>query len=398
MKWKIFTLLAAAAVILGIQGSAVAYEGEGEGDVEDVSVFYDSLSPYGDWIYTEEYGYVWKPVGIAPDWRPYTYGHWVWTEEHGWYWVSNYEWGWAPFHYGRWVIYPAYGWVWLPGTVWAPAWVTWRYSDVYIGWYPLWPEFVVVTGLWMTYPIYVHHDHWVFVETRHFGSHGQHRHYIPSDRAGQAYAATKESHEYRGHGNETYLAGPSRVTVEKSAGHKYEPARLSDSSRPVPFSASHKPTSALKVYRPQFGSKSQVLLPSTTAAKIPEAARPAVGRFDPPKTKPGAVSPGRPGGMPGAGGKEMYRPKQPPLGKGSGASQFKGSGSARPGTGQGYKRPGGSVAPYAPREYPHGEAGSTHRPAYPGGVQRPAAPDGDGEGTYVPPAKPKVKGKEKKAP
>jgi len=63
--------------------------------------FYDDLSPYGDWIYYPEYGYVWQP-DMGPDFRPYsTGGHWVWSDEYEWMWVSDYDWGWAPFHYGR---------------------------------------------------------------------------------------------------------------------------------------------------------------------------------------------------------------------------------------------------------------------------------------------------------
>ena len=64
-------------------------------------VFYDDLSPYGDWIETPNYGYVWVP-NVAPGFSPYgTNGYWVYTE-YGWTWVSTYAWGWAPFHYGRW--------------------------------------------------------------------------------------------------------------------------------------------------------------------------------------------------------------------------------------------------------------------------------------------------------
>lgn len=397
MRKTVLTLIAALALSAMPLADAAAQDDEERGDVEDVSVFYDSLSPYGDWVYTDEYGYVWKPVGIAPDWRPYTYGHWVWTEEYGWYWSSYYEWGWAPFHYGRWVAYPAYGWVWLPGTVWAPAWVTWRYSDVYIGWYPLWPEFVVVTGLWVTYPVHVHHHHWVFVDAHHFGTPGQHRTYVPADRAGQAYAATKETHEYRGHGKDTYLAGPPREKVERSAGRSYEPAKIADSQRPVPVSAFQKPSASLKVYRPKFASKSQVVLPSATAAKLPEAARPAIGKsYGPDFKRPSAISPARPGGYTGAGSRGVHRPPQQPLGKGA-VSPQRGIGTTRPGTGQPYKRPEGSFAPRAPRTYPQGDA-PVHRPAYPGGVHRPAVPGGDGDGTYVAPPKPKVKGKEKRAP
>ncbi len=104
------------------------------------SMFYSSLSPYGDWVNVGDYGMCWRPSGVGADWQPYTFGHWVWTD-YGWTWVSGYSWGWAPFHYGRWFVDPAYGWVWVPGYVWAPAWVEWRWGGGYCGWAPLPPGF-----------------------------------------------------------------------------------------------------------------------------------------------------------------------------------------------------------------------------------------------------------------
>ncbi|MCK9205343.1 MAG: hypothetical protein M0P58_13055, partial [Bacteroidales bacterium] len=91
-----------------------------------VQTFYDELSPYGDWIYTPEYGYAWRPyIDCAEDFRPYaTRGNWANTDL-GWNWVSDYRWGWATFHYGRWFFDDYLGWMWIPGYEWAPAWVTW---------------------------------------------------------------------------------------------------------------------------------------------------------------------------------------------------------------------------------------------------------------------------------
>ena len=104
-------------------------------------VFYDSLSPYGTWIYLDDYGWTWQPTvaTVNVNWRPYyDSGNWVYTDA-GWYWNSSYSWGWAPFHYGRWSLHGSYGWVWVPGYRWAPSWVSWRYSDAYCGWAPLPP-------------------------------------------------------------------------------------------------------------------------------------------------------------------------------------------------------------------------------------------------------------------
>jgi len=101
--------------------------------------FYDSLSTMGNWIQTDDYGYVWQPNVQDPNWAPYTDGNWVYTND-GWTWNSNEPFGWATYHYGRWVNLDGTGWVWVPGYTWAPAWVSWRYGDGYVGWAPLPPD------------------------------------------------------------------------------------------------------------------------------------------------------------------------------------------------------------------------------------------------------------------
>ena len=80
-----------------------------------LDIFFNTLSPYGDWFWMDNYGWCWTPLNAPPHWRPYTTGHWIYTTDYGWTWVSDYEWGWAPFHYGRWFFDPRYGWVWVSG-------------------------------------------------------------------------------------------------------------------------------------------------------------------------------------------------------------------------------------------------------------------------------------------
>lgn len=108
--------------------------------VADYGMFYDSLSSYGSWFETEDYGYVWQPVVVRDsNWRPYSRGRWI-CSDRGWTWVSDEPFGWATYHYGRWALIRGRGWVWVPGTEWAPCWVTWRESRNHIGWAPLPPE------------------------------------------------------------------------------------------------------------------------------------------------------------------------------------------------------------------------------------------------------------------
>jgi len=115
--------------------------------------FYDTLAPYGTWLYVPAYGWCWQPtvVVVNPAWQPYCNdGCWLWTDN-GWYWNSYYAWGWAPFHYGRWCQYPGYGWIWCPDRIWGPAWVCWRNYPGYCGWAPLPPGACFTAGIGWTF-------------------------------------------------------------------------------------------------------------------------------------------------------------------------------------------------------------------------------------------------------
>jgi FecR protein len=112
----------------------------------------EELDLYGDWQYTSDYGYVWRPhttvVNNYYNWAPYRYGRWVWCNPYGWTWVADEDWGWAPYHYGRWV-YVNNNWCWAPrgyGYQYRRAW--WRPAlvafvninighDHHVAWYPL---------------------------------------------------------------------------------------------------------------------------------------------------------------------------------------------------------------------------------------------------------------------
>src|ERR1044072_190873 len=110
----------------------------------------EDLDDYGDWVNTNDYGWVWRPnassLSVYTDWAPYRYGHWTWCPPYGWTWVGYESWGWAPDHYGRWGYYHGY-WAWCPRSHfyrqrswWRPALVAFVF-DVSFGnnicWYPL---------------------------------------------------------------------------------------------------------------------------------------------------------------------------------------------------------------------------------------------------------------------
>ena len=69
---------------------------------DDSGYFYNSLAPYGSWIYLSGYGVCWQPTVCLGHhgWKPYCdRGHWLYTDC-GWYWQSDYSWAGRPFIMG----------------------------------------------------------------------------------------------------------------------------------------------------------------------------------------------------------------------------------------------------------------------------------------------------------
>ena len=196
----------------------------------EVSYFYDSLSPYGSWVYLSGYGWCWQPtVAVSsPAWRPYSdRGRWYWSDA-GWYWNSDYSWGWAAFHYGRWYHHGRAGWMWTPGTVWGPSWVSWRYSEGYYGWAPLPPEAHYRSGFGFTYygrGVSVGFDfgltafHYSFVSFHHFNDHHHYRHHASRSHCRDIYQNTTVINNYVVGNNNTIInRGVGRETVAARAG------------------------------------------------------------------------------------------------------------------------------------------------------------------------------------
>lgn len=151
------------------------------------ATFYQKLEPYGSWFETNTYGYVWQPRAAeqSPNWRPYSDGHWVYTDA-GWTWISEEPYGWATYHYGRWTRLRNVGWVWVPADEWAPAWVSWRKSDEYVGWAPLPPEaqFDRRRGIhnWADNYYDISPDEYVFVPVNELGAQRVDRIAVPPER------------------------------------------------------------------------------------------------------------------------------------------------------------------------------------------------------------------------
>jgi hypothetical protein len=157
------------------------------GPAAGYSTFYTKLEPHGAWLETADYGYVWQPrqAESSRSWRPYTNGRWAYTDA-GWTWISEEPFGWATYHYGRWTRLRGVGWVWVPGDQWAPAWVSWRKSNDYVGWAPLPPEarFDQRTGIhnWSDNYYDIGPDQYSFVSTREFGAQRIESNLVPPER------------------------------------------------------------------------------------------------------------------------------------------------------------------------------------------------------------------------
>ena len=255
MKTKI--LIFSFSLLLGSGTFFIPLQASAQGGPVSFQVFYDNLSPYGTWVLSPDYGYVWVP-NVAPGFTPYsTNGYWVFTNE-GWTWVSDYSWGWAPFHYGRWYNDPSYGYMWVPDNEWGPGWVTWRRSEGYYGWAPIGPGISINIAYSNSYD--VPYNQWTFVHDRDFGRRDIHNYYMkPSNNVTIIHNSTVINNTYidKSH-NRTYNAGPDRKDVEKRAGKTFSPVTIKESRKPgqnvQPASDIQAPGAKRCLRRPETGS------------------------------------------------------------------------------------------------------------------------------------------------
>jgi len=210
-------------------------------------VFYDQLSPYGQWIDYSNYGYVWIP-DAGEDFVPYsTDGHWVFTD-YGWTWASDYIWGWATFHYGRWSFADSFGWFWIPDNEWGPAWVNWRQADGYYGWSPMEPGVSVSMSFGRSYDS--HNDHWLFVRNNDFERTDIHNYYVNNvDRNRIVRHSTIINTTYIDRSRRTtYVSGPTRESVQRATGRTIRPLSIQENNKP----GQEVSNGQLRIYRPEI--------------------------------------------------------------------------------------------------------------------------------------------------
>jgi uncharacterized protein DUF6600 len=202
-----------------------------------VSVFHQTLAPYGRWITTASYGDVWAP-SVAVGWQPYVDGEWYYTDC-GWTWASSDPWGDIPFHYGTWVWETPYGWVWVPGTIWAPAWVTWAYSDDFVGWAPVPPSFALTATGYVGTPIVMASNRYVFVPTRQFVGVAVASVRLPAQRNPTIFSHTIRTTSFHVSGGVLHNVGPAPQRIARAVGRPIQPVPVAKAGvRPVSLTES----------------------------------------------------------------------------------------------------------------------------------------------------------------
>jgi hypothetical protein len=235
MKSFAIRALFVAAAAIGLTASRA----QAQVDVNvSIGGFYDELAPYGQWVDCS-YGQCWVPARVAADWQPYSNGQWIYTQ-YGWTWASNDPWGGNPYHYGTWASIEGYGWSWVPGTVWAPAWVTWSYSNNYVGWAPLPPTVVFGASGYSGRPIVVRETQYVFVPTNRFVGGNVTAVRVPAQQSAAIFKQTRPVTGFAVSGGIVRNTALPIATIERASGGKIETQSI-QSARTAPHAVAAGP-------------------------------------------------------------------------------------------------------------------------------------------------------------
>jgi hypothetical protein len=262
--------------------------------------FYDELEPYGRWVDCR-YGDCWVPARVSRGWQPYSNGEWVYTE-YGWTWVSYDPWGDNPYHYGTWVYTSRYGWAWIPGTVWAPAWVTWTYSNNYVGWAPLPPSIAFGSSGYSGRAIRMQPTQYVFVPTNRFVGSNVSSVRISPQRSASIFSQTTPVTQFGVSGGIVRSMAIPLQTIQRATGTQIQQRSIRDAKtapRPVTewmrgdrrqmsIVAPARDVRAAIASRPQGGGRTGIQ--QQPAAPRGEVSRPQpIGRvYQPPAAAPAA--------------------------------------------------------------------------------------------------------------
>jgi uncharacterized protein DUF6600 len=217
--------------------------------------FYDALAPYGTWADVEPYGWVWCPLDVSAGWRPYTVGYWSYTDW-GWMWMAQDPWGSVPYQYGRWAFDASVGWLWVPGDVWAPAWVSWRYGDGWVGWAPLPPEATWRVGVGLTYGSStiddrIDRDSWCFVPARDFTSTRISARLLPPSRNITLISVTQNVTNYTIIDGRPAERGLRPDMLERESGRPIPKYRVTETTTPRGGRGMTRRGQTIEVFRPR---------------------------------------------------------------------------------------------------------------------------------------------------
>ena len=201
-----------------------------------ISYFHQELTPYGRWVHTRAYGEVWYPTVVGAGWAPYVDGEWVYTDC-GWTWVS-YDPFEDPFHYGTWVWVDPYGWCWEPGYVWGPAWVTWAWTDGYIGWAPLPATFAITATGYSGGPVTAAQSRYVFVPATRFADTNVSTVRVAAAQNTTILARAQQTTRFSVSKGLVHVSGPPTALVERATGKRVRAVSVSSHKlRPTTISA-----------------------------------------------------------------------------------------------------------------------------------------------------------------
>ncbi len=223
-----------------------------------ISYFQDYLSPHGRWVAAGSYGNCWVPADVAGGWAPYVDGEWVWTD-YGWTWDSFDPWGDVVYHYGTWAWVDPYGWVWVPGTVWAPAWVTWAFTDDFIGWAPLPPTFVLSASGFVGAPVVISQTRYVFVPTTQFVGVNVSRVRVSAAQNTQIFTRATKVTNFKVSGGIVHTNGPDPARIQRAVGHPIQRVSIDR--------AKTKPTT-ITAAGARTGARLPIVAPASERARV----------------------------------------------------------------------------------------------------------------------------------
>ena len=217
-RFMFAAVLAAALVLLGVPSTTQAAV------AVSVSAFHEQLTPFGRWVVAGSFGNVWVP-NVAVGWAPYTDGQWIYTD-FGWTWVSNDPWGGIPCHYGSWAWVDGFGWAWTPGTVWAPAWVTWAFTDDFVGWAPIPPTFAFSVTGFVGPPVILATARYCFVPARQFVGVSVASVRVPVAQNAAIFSRATKTTNFRVAGGVVRTVGPPTAQIERASARRIAPESI----------------------------------------------------------------------------------------------------------------------------------------------------------------------------